>query len=103
MRIFLPTLLAFSSTRTRRPRWAAVAAHIRPEAPAPRMITSKVGLEDCTGMGSAQHGKGQYTTAAQRGRADAHDTTQPWIPAAGRTLQQGLLAPGRQRAGAADR
>ena len=40
--IFLPGLFDFSSTRTCLPRWAAVSAHIKPAAPAPRMMTSKL-------------------------------------------------------------
>jgi hypothetical protein len=36
----LPILLDFSSTRTLLPRSAAVMAHIKPAAPAPRMMTS---------------------------------------------------------------
>ena len=40
MSIFLPSLLAFSNNSTRRPRRAAVAAHIKPAAPAPKIITS---------------------------------------------------------------
>src|SRR5690606_27959322 len=41
MRIFLPTLLACSTTQTRRPRRPAVKAHISPAAPPPMMATSK--------------------------------------------------------------
>ncbi len=40
IRIFSPACLAWSTTRTRRPRRAAVIAHIRPAAPAPRIRTS---------------------------------------------------------------
>ena len=40
IKIFLPTLFAFSNTSTRLPCLATVAAHMRPEAPAPIMITS---------------------------------------------------------------
>src|ERR1017187_7781696 len=44
MRIFLPMRSACSSTATRRPRLPASMAHIRPAAPPPRTITSKVCL-----------------------------------------------------------
>ncbi len=42
IRIFLPALLAWSISRTSRPRAAAVMAHISPAAPAPTMTTSVV-------------------------------------------------------------
>src|SRR3712207_796815 len=40
MRIFLPGLFELSTSSTRRPREAAVSAHIRPAAPAPMITTS---------------------------------------------------------------
>jgi hypothetical protein len=40
IRIFAPASGAWSSSSTRRPRRPAEMAHIRPAAPAPRMITS---------------------------------------------------------------
>src|ERR1700759_1420858 len=40
MRIFLPALLERSISSTRRPRPAAVRAHISPAAPAPMITTS---------------------------------------------------------------
>ena len=43
--IFLPGLLAWSSTNTRLPRCPAVIAHIKPAAPAPIMRTSMWFLE----------------------------------------------------------
>ncbi|MFL2528676.1 MAG: hypothetical protein ACJ0Q6_03160 [Candidatus Azotimanducaceae bacterium] len=49
IRIFLPTLFAVSSTSTRRPRLAAVKAHIRPAAPAPRTMTSLSGRSILSG------------------------------------------------------
>src|SRR5690606_8756610 len=42
MRIFLPTRLACSITRTRRPRRPAVKPHINPAAPPPMMTTSRL-------------------------------------------------------------
>src|SRR5690606_37164944 len=44
MRIFLPGLLAWSSSSTRRPRAPASAAHIRPAAPAPTITTSVLSI-----------------------------------------------------------
>ena len=38
--VFLPTLLARSSSSTRRPRLPALIAHINPAAPPPTMTTS---------------------------------------------------------------
>ncbi len=40
IRILAPALSVCSSSRTLRPRWPAVSAHIRPAAPAPMTITS---------------------------------------------------------------
>ena len=40
IRIFLPALLAWSSSSTWRPRAAALKAHIKPAAPAPMITTS---------------------------------------------------------------
>ena len=44
--IFLPILFDFSSTTTWRPRLAAVNAHIKPAAPAPRTITLQGSVVD---------------------------------------------------------
>src|SRR5690554_2951255 len=64
MRIFLPTLLALSSTSTRRPRAPATAAHISPAAPAPMITTSNSRLV----WGSAV--MGAYSTPSRGGALD---------------------------------
>src|SRR3954447_3698877 len=68
MRIFLPGLLERSMSSTRRPRSAAVRAHISPAAPAPTITTSLV-RTGCTGAGPGGY-EGRLGVPAGASRSD---------------------------------
>src|SRR5690606_31328848 len=71
IRIFLPTLLACSTTSTRRPRRPAVSAHISPAAPAPMTMTSACSVTATSRTGSAG-GSHPHVRAQRHVAAFAH-------------------------------
>src|ERR1043166_4956821 len=83
IRIFLPTRSLRSSTTTRRPRLPASMAHIRPAAPAPRTIASKLLPDDI-------HSYRTVSKAHHRG--DGSSQRIPCPPCALRVLR-GVLFP----------